>query len=105
MEKYWFLVRQSKDKNLINTFFINMVFHHIGLSCIIQSNKKTSFDLKKNGPSWIFNGPWNTTTIFSRLNGSVFEDYCITAKHEKYNLMCSIEAHTKIRNHSASKNM
>ena len=33
--------------------------------------------------------------ICSQLHGLVFEDYCTTAKCDKYNIMCSIEAHEK----------
>ena len=72
-----------------------MVFCNIGLSLIIQSNKNLGFDFQNNCPYWILNSPWYNTTICSKLHGLVFEDYFTTSKRDKYNLMCSIEAHEK----------
>ena len=81
------------------------MFRQIGLFWIIQSNKNLNFDFKNHFPSWILNDPWYTTTMCSQLYGSVFGDYFATAKRDKYNLMCSIEAHRKIRNQSTITNL
>ena len=72
----------QKIENFITPFIANMVYHHIGVSWIIQSNKNISFDFQKHCPSWIINGPWYNTIIFSQLYGLVFDDYFTTAKRE-----------------------
>ena len=68
-----------------------MVFHHVGLYWIIQSNKNLIFYFQKHCPSWLLNGTWYNTIICSRYHGLVFEDYFTTAKRDKYNIMCSME--------------
>ena len=72
-----------------------MVFQHIGLYLIIQPNKNLSFDFQKHCTSWILNGTWYNTMECPLLHGLVFEEFVTTDKHDKYNLMCSIEAHKK----------
>ena len=72
-----------------------MVFHHVGLSWIIQSKQKLNFDFQLHCSSYIINGLWYNTTICSRLNISFFEDYVTTTRQDRYNLMCSIEAHER----------
>ena len=69
-----------------------MVFKHVGLSWIIQSKQNLNFDFQHNCTSWILNIPWYNTTICSRWHGLLFGDYVKTARHDQYNLMCSIEA-------------
>ena len=49
--------------------------------------------------SWVMNCPWYETTICSLLHGFFFEYYVTTSKHDKYNLMCSIESHEKNHKH------
>ena len=44
-------------------------------------------------PSCVITGIWYNTMIFSRLHGSVFEDYFTTSERDRYNLMRSIETH------------
>ena len=70
-----------------------MVFRNVGLFCIIQPNQKLNFYSRTHFPSWVINGQWYNTMICSLLNGSSFEDYVTSARQDKYNLMCSIEAH------------
>ena len=93
----YFLLDNQKIKYFINHFVTNIVLQHIVLSWIVQSNKNTIFVFQKHCTSWIINGPWYNTKIFSRLYDSVFENYFTTAKHNKYNLMYSIEVHEKNR--------
>ena len=72
-----------------------MVFQHVGLSWIIQSNQQLNFDFQHHCPSWILNGPGYNTNTRSKLYGSLFEDYVTTTRRYRYNLMCSIEAHKR----------
>ena len=89
------LLDNQKIEDFITPFATNMVFQHIGLFWIIKSNKNLHFDSQKYCITWILNVPWYNNMICSRLHGLVFEEYFTTAKRDKSNLMCSIEAHKK----------
>ena len=90
-----FLLDNQNIENFITPFVTNMVFQNIGLFWIIQSNKNLSFDFQKHCPSWTLNGPWHNNNICTRVYSLVFKNYFTTTKRDKYNLMCSIEAHEK----------
>ena len=85
----------QKIENCITPFVINMVFQHVGLFWIIQSNQKLNFDFQHKFHYCILNLPWYNTTICSLLYGLSFEYYVTTAIHDRYNLMCSIEDHDR----------
>ena len=38
-------------------------------------------------------GPWYNTYIYNKLHGIVFDGFIINAITERYNIMCSIDAH------------
>ena len=59
-----------------------MVFQNVGLSWIIQSNKKLRFDFEHHCPSWVLNGPWYDTTIFSLFHDWLFEYYVTTTRRD-----------------------
>ena len=40
-------------------------------------------------------GPWNNTSIYKKLHGKVFEGYIRNTITDRYNIMCSIDAHEK----------
>ena len=40
-------------------------------------------------------GPWYNTSICNKLNGKVFEGFIRNARTDRYNIMCSIDAHEK----------
>ena len=40
-------------------------------------------------------GPWYNISICKKLHGTVFEEFIINARTDRYNLMCSIDAHGK----------
>ena len=50
---------------------------------------------ESNHPNWLNKGPWQNTSICSRLHGSLFEDSISHAGTDRYNLLCSIVAHDK----------
>ena len=72
-----------------------MVLHHVGLYWIIRLNQEPNFYLQLHCTSWVINIPCYNTTICSQLQGLLFEDYVKTTRRERYNLMCSIEAHER----------
>ena len=40
-------------------------------------------------------GTWYNTHIFKTINGTLFEEFIRNSRIERYNLMCSIDAHDK----------
>ena len=38
---------------------------------------------------------WYNTSICKKLHGTVFEEFIRNARNDRYNLMCSIDAHEK----------
>ena len=81
---------------MINQFVLNKLLRHEGLSQIISSNKQVEYYIKENNPDWLNKGPWYNTSICSKLNGTVFEDYIRNARTYIYNSMCYITAHYKL---------
>ena len=49
----------------------------------------------KNNSEWMTGGSWYNTSIFKKLHRKVFEVFIINARTDKYNIMCSINAHKK----------
>ena len=52
---------------------------------------------KNDHQDWLNKGPWYNTSICLKLHGSVFEYFITQAITDRYNLMCSLVAHDKIR--------
>ena len=42
-------------------------------------------------------GPWYNTSICLKLHGIMFKDFMRHARTDRYNLMCSLVAHDKIK--------
>ena len=40
-------------------------------------------------------GPWYNTSICKKVHGTVFEGFFRSARTDRYNLMCYIDAHEK----------
>ena len=50
---------------------------------------------ESNHPDWLNKCPWYNTEIYSRLHGSLFEDFIKHARIDRYILLCYIVAHDK----------
>ena len=48
------------------------------------------YAIKENSPVWLNKVPWYNTSIFSKCNGTVFEDFIWNFRTDKYDLMCYI---------------
>ena len=44
-------------------------------------------------------GPWYDTSICEKLHGTVLEEFIRNAITDRYNIMCSIDAHENIVHH------
>ena len=49
----------------------------------------------KHNPYCITDVPWYNTSICKKIHGTVFEELFKNARTDRYNLMCSIDAHEK----------
>ena len=39
-------------KDIITKFVFNTVLHHVGMSCIIETNQQLEYDIEKNNQDW-----------------------------------------------------
>ena len=64
------------------------------MSCIISSNDEMKYEMDKNNhQSWLNKVPWYNTDIYSRLHGSLFEDFITHSITDIYYLMCYLVSH------------
>ena len=82
-------------KDIITSLVLNTVLHHVSISFKIEKNKHLEYDMDKHNPDWITGVPWYNTYYCKKLHGKVFEAFNIKAITDRYNLMCSIDAHEK----------
>ena len=62
----------------------------------MSSNKQMKYNTKENNhPDWLNKVPWYNTSIWSKLHGTVSEDFIRNARTDRYNIMCYITAHDK----------
>ena len=50
---------------------------------------------ENNHSNWLNKGPWYNTSICSRLNVSLFENFITHARTNRYNILCVLVAHDK----------
>ena len=76
------------------------MLNHVGMSCIISSNKEIDYDKYSNSNhlDWFNTCPWYNKNICSKLHGIKFEDFITQARTERYNIMCSLVAHDGLKN-------
>ena len=83
---------------VITKFLLNAILHHVGMSWIISSNQEMEYEMDENNhQDWLNKGPWYNTSICSKLHGSRFEDFITQARTYRYNLMCYLVAHDKLK--------
>ena len=50
----------------------------------------------KHNSDWITGGTWYKTSICEKLHGKMFEEIIRNERSDRYNIVCSIDAHEKI---------
>ena len=74
------------------------MLRHVGMSWIIISNQEMEYEPDENNhQDWLNKGPWYNTSICSKFYGSRFEDFITQARTERYNIMCSLVDHDKLK--------
>ena len=48
-----------------------------------------------NHPDWLNKGPWYNTVICYKWHGTMFEDFIINYRTDRYNIICSITTNDK----------
>ena len=86
----------TNHKYIIASFLLNKVLQHVGMSWIVEANKHLEYDMEKHNSYWITGSPWHNTFICKKLHGKVFEAFIRNARTDRYNLVCSIDAHEEI---------
>ena len=81
--------------NIITSFVLNTLLHHAGMSWIIETREKLKYDMEKHNPDSITGGTWYNKYICKKIYGTVFEEFIINARNDRYNIICSIDAHEK----------
>ena len=75
---------------MITKFVLNTILHHVGMSWIISSNDEMKYEIdERNHQDLLYKVTWYNTAICLRLHGSLFEDFIIHARTDRYNIMCS----------------
>ena len=80
---------------LITKFVLNTMLHHVGILWIIETPEQLKYDTEKHNSEWMKGGTWYNTSIYNKLYGKVFQGFIINARNDRYNTMCSINAHEK----------
>ena len=66
------------------------------MTWIVRSNAEMKYDMEEHKhEDWLNSGPWYNTNMFSRMNGSLFEDFITPARTDRYNIMWSLVSHEK----------
>ena len=50
-------------KDIITSFLLNTLLHHVGISWIIETDEQLKYDKDKHNPYWITGGTCHNTTI------------------------------------------
>ena len=89
-------IKNTTIEEIITKFVLNAIFHNVGMSWIICSNKKMFYEIGENNhPNWFNKGPCYNTAISSKLHGKLFEDFIRHVITDRYHLLCSVIAHYK----------
>ena len=88
-------VKNTNYKDMITKFLLNIVLQNVFMSWIIETNQKLKYDIDKHNLDWTTRGLWYNTSICKKLHGTVFEKYIRNTITDRYNMMCSIDAHGK----------
>ena len=80
-------------QDIINSFVFNTMLHHVGMLWIIETHEKLQYYMDKHNSEWMIVSHWYNTYICKKSHGKLFEGYIRNARTDRYNIMCSIDAH------------
>ena len=56
-------IMNTTYQNIITTFVLNAILHHVGVLWIIEYNEQLHYDKYKHNSDWMKGGPWYNTSI------------------------------------------
>ena len=86
---------ENDYQEIITTFVLNTMLHHIGMIWIIENNEDLKYYMDIKNSDWMTGGPWYNTYICKKLHGQVFEAFIINARTDRYNIMCYIDSYER----------
>ena len=60
---------------MITKFVLNSVLDHVSILCVIEKNQQLEYDIDKDNPDWITDGPWLNTSICKKYTEQCLEVY------------------------------
>ena len=75
---------------------LNKILHHVGRLWIIETHENLQYDTDKHNSEWMSGGTWYNKYICKKLYGNVSDGFIRNERTDRYNIMCSIDAHEKI---------
>ena len=94
--------KKSVERNY-SIFIKSVVFHHVGLSWMIQTKEKIEFYADEIVSHCCKYEPWYNTTNFHNLHGSIFKDLSVTACQDSNDLICSLNTYTNMHGNFSEK--
>ena len=64
------------------------MFHHVGLSWMIETKAQCHFILDENYEEWFTGSPWFNETTCRNPPGPLFYELFVTERQDRYDLMC-----------------
>ena len=71
------------------------MFHHDGISWMIQTKGKYHFAVDEQYKEWCTGRTWFNGKFFQNLHGPLFEKLFVTSREGRYDLMCGLHAYDK----------
>ena len=62
---------------------------------MIATREQYNFTAEKQYEEWCTGGPWFNKTIFQYLHGPLSEELSVTAREDRYDIMCRLHASDK----------
>ena len=89
-------IMNTTYQDIITTFVLNTMSHHLGMLWIIETHEHLQYDVDKHNSEWMSGGPWYNTSICKKLHGNLLEEFIRNSRTDRYNIMCSVDAHKKL---------
>ena len=81
--------------DILTGFIKYVVFHHVGLSRMIEIKGQYKFAVDEHYIEWCTGGPRFNKKKNKNQHGPIFEELFVTAHKYSYDLMCGYNAHDK----------
>ena len=91
---------ETNYQEIITTFSLNTMLHNVGMIWTIENHEYLKYDMDILSSDLLIGGTWYNTYICKRLHGKLFEEFIISLRTDRYNIMFYIDAYE--REHQSS---